>query len=137
MRKIMNFILFGAATLSQAACDIDLDLSGIGSHLLSRTEVVFSSHDRHHTDIHTGSRDWWIVEVRTSDGHFAPDYDSPRVDRDDNIFLDAGWMSVERTGGKSLRIEVVPNRSERRRTATVVLRFNGRMEYIRVEQLPD
>ncbi len=137
MRKIMNFILFGAATLSQAACDIDLDFDGDGVHHLSRTEVVFSSGDTHAKEIRTGSRDWWIVEVKTSDGRFAPNYDSPRVDRDDNIFLDAGWLSVERTGGKTLRIEVVPNRSERRRTATVVLRFNGRTEYIRVEQLPE
>ncbi len=49
------------------------------------------------------------VEVKTSDGRFAPNYESPRIDRNDYISLDAGWLIVERTGGKTLRMEVVPN----------------------------
>ncbi len=94
MRKIMNFILFGAATLSQTACDIDLDFDAGGSHHLSRTEVIFSSGDNHSKEIRTGSRDWWIVEVKTSDGRFAPNYDNPQTDRNDYISLDAGWLTV-------------------------------------------
>ena len=140
MRKIMNFILFGAATLSQASCDIDLDFDAGGSNYLSRTnhtEFVFTPGDTNWKYIRTGSRDWWIVEVKTSDGRFAPNYDNPQTDRNDYISLDAGWLTVERTGGKTLRIEVVPNRSERRRTATITLRLDGRYEYIRVEQLPE
>ncbi len=140
MRKIMNFILLGAATLSQAACDIDLDFDADGSGYHSRTnytEVLFTSGETHMKEIRTGSRDWWIVEVKTSDGRFAPNYDNPQIDRHDNIFLNAGWLSVERTDGKTLCIEVVPNRSERRRTATVILKIEGRYEYIRVEQFPE
>jgi hypothetical protein len=137
MREIMNILMFGTITLSQASCDIDLDFYSADRHLLSHDEIVFSRGDPHHTDICIGSHDWWILEVITGDGRFIPDYDTRSKGYHVNVFIDAGWLTVERTGARSLRVEVVPNRSERRRAATICLWIEGHAERALVVQLSD
>jgi hypothetical protein len=137
MKKVF-LALFGVFTLLQVSC-IDLDMDDIDELIrLDRHEIVFTAHDRSSADLRTVNRHWWIVEAKTNGETYRPDYGSLHsIDHDDYITLYADWLTIERTGAKTLSLEVKSNATGYRREATVILKSAGGFEYINVTQYPD